>query len=42
MAANRQFVFTSDGTIAGGGPAIDITIGAQTITVDPGGWVQGP
>jgi prepilin-type N-terminal cleavage/methylation domain-containing protein len=42
VAVNQQFVFTSDGTLAGGGPAITINIGPQVITVDPGGWVQGP
>lgn len=39
LAANRQFVFTANGTVGG---AVNITIGAQVITVDATGAVRGP
>jgi MSHA pilin protein MshC len=40
LAANRQFVFATDGGVAGG--PIDITIGGKVITVDASGMVRGP
>ena len=40
LAANRQFVYTSDGRVPAG--PVTINIGAQTITVDSSGVVQGP
>lgn len=40
LAANRQFVFTSDGRVPAGPVAINI--GLQTISVGATGVVQGP
>jgi MSHA pilin protein MshC len=40
LAANRQFVFAADGTVAGG--PITIDVGPHAITVDASGAVSGP
>jgi MSHA pilin protein MshC len=40
IAADRQFVFAADGSVAGG--PVTISIGPQTITVDASGQVSGP
>jgi len=40
LAANRQFVFAADGTVAAG--PVTINVGPQTITVDASGAVAGP
>ncbi|MEO8017955.1 MAG: GspH/FimT family pseudopilin [Pseudomonadota bacterium] len=40
LAANRTFVFSSDGAVAGG--PFTINLGPQTITVAASGLVQGP
>ena len=40
LAANRQFVFAADGTVAAG--PVTINVGPQAITVDKSGLVQGP
>jgi MSHA pilin protein MshC len=40
LAANRQFVFAADGTVAAG--PVTINLGPQTITVGASGVVQGP
>ena len=40
LAANRQFVFASDGRLAGGN--ISIVVGPHTITIGPSGAVSGP
>ena len=40
LAANRQFVFAADGSVAAG--PVSINVGPQTITVDASGLVQGP
>ena len=40
LAANRQFVFAPNGSVAGG--PLNINVGPQTITVQASGLVQGP
>ena len=40
LAANRQFVFAADGSVAGG--PVTISIGPHAITIDASGAVQGP
>lgn len=40
LAANRQFVFAADGSVAGA--PVTINVGPQAITVDASGAVQGP
>jgi MSHA pilin protein MshC len=40
LAANRQFVFAADGSVAGGPLTIDI--GPQVLTVDASGLVTSP
>lgn len=40
LAANRQFVFAADGSVAGG--PITITVAPHVITVDASGVVSGP
>jgi prepilin-type N-terminal cleavage/methylation domain-containing protein len=40
LAANRVFVFGSDGRVAGGGATI--TVGPHAITIGPSGAVNGP
>ena len=40
LAANRQFVFAADGSVAGG--PVTINVGPQAITIDASGVVQGP
>jgi prepilin-type N-terminal cleavage/methylation domain-containing protein len=40
LAANRQFVFAPDGSVAGG--PFTINLGPQTVTVDASGVVSGP
>lgn len=40
LAANRQFVFAPDGTVAAG--PLTINVGPQVVTVQASGLVQGP
>jgi len=40
LAANQQFVFAADGSVASG--AVTINVGPQTITIDDSGLVHGP
>jgi MSHA pilin protein MshC len=40
LAANRQFVFASDGRVGAG--AVSINVGPHTITIGPSGAVDGP
>jgi MSHA pilin protein MshC len=40
LAANRQFIFAADGSVAGG--PLTITIGPQNVIVDASGVVSGP
>src|SRR5262245_4345933 len=40
LAANRQFVFAPDGSVAAG--PVSINLGPQAITIDSSGLVQGP
>ena len=40
LSANRQFVFATDGSVAGG--PLTINLGPQTVTIDASGVVSGP
>ena len=40
LAANRQFAFAPDGSVAGG--PFTINLGPQTVTIDASGVVSGP